>query len=112
MTPSVIFLKDVEGRYLMINWQFKKCHNISLDEDPTGITAHNFLPAEVADILCENDRLILEKDRPKEFEELIPLEDGIHTYIAAKFPLHDKNGNPYAVCGVSTDISEMDSCVS
>jgi PAS domain S-box-containing protein len=32
--------------------------------------------------------------------------DGPHTYISIKFPLRDQTGIPYALCGVSTDISE------
>ena len=30
----------------------------------------------------------------------------LHTYISIKFPLHDANGEAYAVCGISTDITE------
>ena len=40
------------------------------------------------------------------FEEDIPQEDGIHTYISVKFPLCDADDNPYAVCGISTDITQ------
>jgi PAS domain S-box-containing protein len=41
-----------------------------------------------------------------EWEELVPQDDGIHTYISLKFPLHDSAGVPYAVCGIATDITE------
>ncbi|MCI0539221.1 MAG: GAF domain-containing protein, partial [Verrucomicrobiales bacterium] len=32
--------------------------------------------------------------------------DGLHTYISIKFPLHDAAGQSYAVGGISTDITE------
>ncbi len=39
-------------------------------------------------------------------EEIVPQDDGLHTYIAIKCPLFDESGRSYAVCGISTDISE------
>jgi signal transduction histidine kinase len=41
-----------------------------------------------------------------EWEELVPQADGEHTYISLKVPLFDSSGVPYAVCGISTDITE------
>jgi signal transduction histidine kinase len=41
-----------------------------------------------------------------EFEEIVPQDDGIHTYISVKFPLYDSQDRPYAVCGISADITE------
>jgi PAS domain S-box-containing protein len=43
---------------------------------------------------------------PIKVEEVAPQEDGVHTYISIKFPLQDANGVPYAVCSISTDITE------
>ena len=34
-----------------------------------------------------------------------PQKDGLHTYISIKFPLFKTPGNPYAICGISTDIA-------
>src|SRR5437867_10562569 len=31
--------------------------------------------------------------------------DGQHTYVVLKFPLLDAAGEPYAICGISTDIT-------
>ena len=32
--------------------------------------------------------------------------DGRHVYLTTKFPLRDANGNIYAVCGISTDMTD------
>ncbi len=32
--------------------------------------------------------------------------DGPHTYLALKFPLLDSGGITYAICGISTDLTE------
>jgi hypothetical protein len=44
---------------------------------------------------------------PLEIEEFAPHEDGLHTYRTIKFPLYDVNGVPCAVCGISTDITDV-----
>ena len=48
----------------------------------------------------------MEAGAPLEFEEKAPQDDGIHTYISSKFPMHDADGNVYAVCGIATDITQ------
>jgi signal transduction histidine kinase len=35
-----------------------------------------------------------------------PHDDGPHTYISIKFPLREATGKIYAVCGISTDITQ------
>ena len=43
---------------------------------------------------------------PLDFEETIELPDGEFTFITSKFPLHEEDGNIYAVGGFCTDITE------
>jgi len=42
----------------------------------------------------------------REYEEVFLQDNEIHTYISLKFPLLDAAGEPYAVCGISTDITD------
>ncbi len=102
---ATIYLKDLEGRYLMVNRWFATL----LHKDPTQIVgktdAELFGPAE-AEAFTENDRKVLEVDAPLEFEEEVAQADHVHTYVSIKFPLHDEAGRAYAVCGISTDITE------
>jgi signal transduction histidine kinase len=41
-----------------------------------------------------------------QFEETVAQDDGLHTYLSVKVPLINESGLPYAVCGISTDITE------
>ncbi len=42
-----------------------------------------------------------------EFDEIALQADGtVHSYLSIKFPLFDFSGAVYAVCGISTDITE------
>src|SRR5262249_5604880 len=49
----------------------------------------------------------LASGKPLQVEESAQQEDGVHTYISNKFPLYDALGLPYAVGGVSTDITPL-----
>lgn len=102
---AVVYVKDVEGRYLFINRQFEKLFHRTRDAIK-GKTDLDLWPKEVADAVQANDRRVIESKTPIEFEEVAPHDDGLHTYISVKFPLLDAAGAIYAVCGISTDITE------
>ncbi|MBI3599935.1 MAG: PAS domain-containing protein, partial [Nitrospinae bacterium] len=102
---SVIYLKDIHGRYILINKQFETLFHIT-KEQMVGKNDHDIFPKEMADKFRENDLRVVEKKTPVEFEEVAPQNDGIHTYISLKFPLYDLSGSIYSICGISTDITE------
>jgi PAS domain S-box-containing protein len=103
-TTAVVLVKDMEGRYLLVNRTFCDLFHVTR-EDVLGRAEHDVLEAEVAENFRANDLLALDANRPVEFEERLPLPDGVRTYLTIKFPLHDAEGHPYAVCGVATDIT-------
>ncbi len=103
-TTAVIFLKDTEGKFITVNRTFERLFHISR-EQIRGKTDYDFVPPEVAEAVRENDQEVLALKKPIEREEVIPQDDGIHTYISVKFPLLD-GSIPYAVCGIATDITE------
>jgi diguanylate cyclase (GGDEF)-like protein/PAS domain S-box-containing protein len=100
-----IYVKDIEGRYILVNRH--NANQLQLEpEDIQGKTDYELLPREIADPIRANDHKVIVTGNPLEFEEVIPQEDGLHTYISIKVPLKDANGKIYAVCGISTDITE------
>jgi PAS domain S-box-containing protein len=105
-TTAVVFVKDTEGRFLFVNRQFERLFHLRQSE-VAGRTDREILPEEIAQAFRANDRLVLMRNAPTEFEETVPLHDGLHTYISIKFPLHDANGVAYAVCGIATDITAL-----
>jgi len=104
-TTAVIFVKDKEGRFVFVNRQFTQLFHVS-QLGVVGKTDHEILPEKVAETFRANDRLVLQRNEAVEFEETVPQDDGPHTYISIKFPLRDAKGVAYAVCGISTDITE------
>jgi PAS domain S-box-containing protein len=104
-TPAVVYVKGAGGRYLLINRRYEELFHVS-NEDIVGKSDLEILSREVAEAVRANDRLVLEQKRPIEFEEMVPRDGEERYYISLKFPLFDEHGNPYAVCGISTDITE------
>lgn len=104
-SPSLIYIVDSEGRFLHLNRQLEISMRHSRPEI-VGQTREVFLPADVAATFRANDLRVLETGTPLTFEEVGQEPDGEHTYFTVKFPLRDKEGRPYAVCGISTDISD------
>jgi PAS domain S-box-containing protein len=104
-TSNPIFIKKINGEYLLINKQFGDLLDISNDQI-VGKTDHDFLPASAADAYRNSDIEVVKKLRELKTEETIQQKDGPHTYIAVKFPLYDSTGRIYAIGGISTDITE------
>jgi len=103
-TTAVIYLKDLNGRYLLINRQYEALFHVSR-ERIVGKTDYDVFPRDAADMFSRNDREVLTAGHALTFEETVPQDDGAHTYVSIKFPLRDTAGIPYAACGISTDIT-------
>jgi PAS domain S-box-containing protein len=103
--PAVIYLKDTEGRFILINRRAEAMLGVGRQQ-AAGMTEHDFFPREVADRFREHDREVLTSGRALEWEDELSGTDGPRTYLTIKFPLFDRSGRPYAVGGFSTDITE------
>ena len=104
-TTAVVYVKDISGQYTFINRQYEKLFHVKRDE-VKGKTDYDLFPKEMADAFRANDLRVLKAKAPLEFDEVAPHENGLHTYISIKFPLYDSEGAIYAVCGISSDITE------
>jgi len=103
-SSAFIYMKDLEGRYIMPSGKTTGFHRRT--EDIVGKTAYDVYPREVADVFVAHDRVVIETDTQQEFEETFYLEDGIFSLLSVIFPVRDSTGKTYAVCGISTDITE------
>jgi len=106
-SPGVIFLKDLEGRFITANQAFERFLGVTREE-LRGKTDYDLMTRERAEYYRENDRRVAETGEPIQIEEVADLADGRqHVFLASKFPLRDASGRIYAVCSISTDITEM-----
>jgi two-component system, cell cycle sensor histidine kinase and response regulator CckA len=102
---AVIYLKDVQGKYILINKQYETLFHIN-NNQIKGKNDYDIFPEEVADVLRNNDCIVVDSNSAMEFEEVIPHDGDPHIYISVKFPLCDDSGVPTCVCSICTDITE------
>lgn len=105
-STAVIYVKDLQGRYLLVNRRFLDLFHAAQLTDVIGKTDYDFFSKEAADAFRAMDQRVAAANQPLTEEEVAPHDDGPHTYISVKSPLWDDTGKPYAVFGISTDITE------
>src|SRR5215475_9276905 len=101
---TAVFVKDLHGRYVMINHKFEVLFGMP-EAEVKGNTNYYVHPKEIADVISANDQLVIASEAPHQFEERIVAVDGARDFISVKFPLRDESGRVYAICGISTDIT-------
>ncbi len=102
---TIIYIKDRDGNYLLINKRFEQLFQVSRN-DVIGKSVYTVFPKDVADRHIAYDEKVFEHAKPLEYDEQIRHKDGQHYYLATKFPLYDESGNIYGICCISTDITE------
>ncbi len=104
-STAMIYITDLQERSMMMNRQSRMVFNLT-PEEVVGRRMTGMLPEETLAQLFANNRQVVESRTTMEFEEVTPHADGLHTYLSIKSPLFDEHGNVYAICGISTDITE------
>ncbi|MFD2204229.1 ATP-binding protein [Kiloniella antarctica] len=104
-TSAVVYYKDLEGRYLLVNKSYEDLFQIK-KSDVIGRKSMAHLPPDYMEELVRNDMEVLSKDKALTYEESAVLPDGMHTYLSIKFPLKSAHGDTVGVCGFSTDITD------
>jgi len=103
-TPSLVYVKDLEGRLLLVNRRFESVFGVPR-QHLIGKTSHYFLPKEIADAHRASSLEAMATGAEVFVEEVTDEPDGRHTYLSAKFPLFDPGWKMYGVCGISTDVT-------
>ncbi len=104
-TDAAIYLKDLQGRFILVNRRVEEV--LGRDrKDLIGRTTGDVLGSIAGEAIHAHDREALQSGKSLSFEENAPLADGMHTFLSVKCALRDADGVPYALCGVSTDITE------
>ncbi len=102
---AAVHIKDLEGRYLFVNLQFEALFGISADR-LIGRTDEEIGETALSTAFSAADRKVLETHTHLEIEEAIQRPGGEGVFLAVRFPLRDRDGRIYGMCGMRTDISE------
>ncbi len=104
-TPAAIFVKDRQGRYLLVN-HLAASYLQHTPEDMIGKTDEELFSRRVVERWRLNDQPVIETGKPMHVEVVLHQEDGLHTYLTIRFPLINEEGEVFAIGGISTDITE------
>jgi PAS domain S-box-containing protein len=105
-TPDVVYVKDREGRYILVNSRFEKLFGVN-NEAIRGKTDYDIVSKEIADEFRRNDLQVLQKGESMQIEERVAHNGEVHTYLSVKFPVYDETGTANGVCSISTDITAV-----
>ena len=104
--PSVIYLKEPEGKLQLVNKEFETIFALSSAE-AVGKTDRELFPPDIAAAFAVNDRQVVSTGKPLQTEEIVLQTDGkLHTYLSIKFPIRDRQGKITQIGGIATDITE------
>ncbi len=105
--PDLIWLKDVDGKYLLCNTRFERFFGAK-EVDIVGKTDYDFVDNKLADLFRENDRKSMAAGKPTINEELITFaDDGHNEYLETiKAPYYDVNNNIVGTLGIGRDITK------
>jgi PAS domain S-box-containing protein len=105
--PSAIFLKDTEGKYVLVNQKMEQM----LQLPASKIIGNSDLQliddkARYLEFKYSDDKVLVHKTT-NTFEDVVDYGEGrVEYYWITKFPLLDANGEVKHICGLATDITE------
>src|ERR1700722_4471492 len=104
-TTSLIYIKDPEQRYIMINRRFREVLQAE-DSLVIGRTDRDFSEDAAADRYKSLDDEVIRSGKSLETEEVVVSGGKDVHLLSIKFPLLDNNGRPIGIGGIATDITE------
>jgi PAS domain S-box-containing protein len=104
-TTDAVFVKDLQGRYLMMNASGAGFLGRSVEEVLGKNDAELFDP-EMGRVIMERDRAVIQSGRAQTYEESATAAGVTRTYLATKGPYRDSNGDVIGLLGICRDISE------
>jgi two-component system sensor histidine kinase/response regulator len=102
-TTTTISVKDRDGRYLLVNDEWRRAMS-QQDVEVVGRTDDELFPADVAAAIRVTDLEILRSGEPAEFER--DAATGGRAFQLVKFPLKAADGSVYATGTMGTDVSD------
>ncbi len=109
-TPTLIFVKDQEGKFLLANKSTATFYNMTTEEmEGHYDTDHNFDEKEIADFKNQDEEILSGgKEISFPIQSFVNKKNGKVTWLQTiKKPIPSISGNEINVLGVSTDITDI-----
>ncbi len=104
---AYIYTKDTQSRYLFANRLLRQ-RFAAPTEEIVGYDDSKFYDADTAANMRKDDLRVLQNGEVLQIEETNPniLTGAIEVFLTVKLPMRREDGSIYALCGISTDITE------
>jgi PAS domain S-box-containing protein len=103
-SSAVVFVKDLQGRYILVNRRFEQLHRL-VRSSIIGRTDAQLFDKKVARVFRRHDQAVIASGRETQTEEEVLFGSELRTFLSLKFPLRSLDGLIVAVAGMSTDIT-------
>ncbi|WP_330203178.1 PAS domain S-box protein [Cyanobacterium sp. Dongsha4] len=104
-SPSVIYVKDLQGKHTLANQAFLDLFNWN-PENIAGKTNEEIFEPDIAREITLNDQQLIESGEAQQFEETILYNGEKRYFLSDKFVLRNLAGEIYGICGMSADITD------
>ena len=104
-TTDAVFVKDLQGRYLMMNTAGAGFLGKRVDEVIGKNDSELFVP-EVGRSIMRADQKVLQSGKTQTYEEFGTAMGVTRLYLATKGPLHDPTGQVVGLLGICRDITD------
>ena len=105
-TPDAIFVKDLDGRYVVVNAAAARFLG-RRPEDIIGKRDLELYPEETARRFIADDQQVLQGGVPLSFEGVANSATGTQAYLVTKGVYRDRAGRILGIFGISHDVTEL-----
>nr|MBC8239453.1 PAS domain-containing protein [Alphaproteobacteria bacterium] len=106
-SPASISLKDLDGRYLLVNERFSEWFGHPANEI-VGKSVNDAFPADTAARIRQDDIAVMQVRKTFEQEWDAPFADGkAHKLVITKFPVLDTRDKAIGIGTICTDMTEL-----
>ncbi len=105
-TTAFIYIKDMTGRFTLVNRQFKNTYEVN-GQEIIGKTDYDILDPKYAKESQENDQKVITAGVPMQFEESVIANREKKTVISIKVPMYDTLKKIRGICCIATDITVL-----
>lgn len=104
--PMVIYVKDINNRMMIVNELYGRVINRKVT-DIVGKTEQELFPPELVDAWRESEQQIYDSHHPLQVDNVFMINGEPHDFLTVQFPIYTDTDEPYAICGISTDVTSI-----
>lgn len=105
-TSDAVFVKDLKGRYLLINSAGARLLGKDVAE-VIGKDDAELFSADTSLTIMDRDRDVMESEHSQTFEETVTAAGVTRTYLSTKGVLRDAQGKARGLIGIARDVTDL-----